>query len=241
MDSFVASETDLPAAPSTGEGGSPKHCRALTGVLLGVVEALLRERAPDGTLTIEDAVRVLRYVGGGSVELDSVFTAQEQRCRRGLAGARGDASSRSDPFKRLMVRPFETLLGGEPPVYPRRFLCNYFDVLKAAFGPRFDQYDSFCREVFQRLHVTYGHSLTWDVFYVEPKIAPLLVHALRKLLAFLDTPAGQWVWLQSMTQRLATGEQPTAEQAATVRAVLETTLRGLSADSGGDRNAAGTA
>jgi hypothetical protein len=240
MDNIALTATDRTTASPKDEAGSPKHCRALTTVVLGVIEALLRDKATDGTITVEDAIRVLRYVGSGTAELDSVFTAQEQRCRRSLAGARGDASSRSDPFKRLMVRPFETLLGGEPPVFPRRFLCNYFEVLKAAFGPRFDQYDSFCREVFQRLHVAYGHSLTWEVFYAEPKISQLLIHALRKLLAFLDTPAGQWVWLQAMTQRLGTGEQPTADQAAIVRGILETTLRGLSAD-GGARSAAGNA
>lgn len=236
MGNLATTSTDpAPAADS----GTPKHCRALAGVVLGAVESLLRERASGGTISIEDAVRVLRYVGGGTAELDAVFALQEQRCRRNLAGARGDATNRSDPFKRLMVRPFETLLGGEPPAYPRRFLGNYFEVLNAAFGSRVEQYDGFCREVFQRLLVTYGHSLTWDTFYAEPKVGQLLIHALRKLLAFLDTPAGQWVWLQTMTRRLGTGEQMTIDRADMVRGVLETTLRGLSADRG-VRTAAGT-
>ncbi len=229
MDTIASTVTDLAAASPKGDG-APKHCRALTGVVLGLVEALLREQASGGSIAVEDMVRVLRYVASGTAELDSVFNAQEQRCRRSLAGARGDASSRSDPFKRLMVRPFETLLGGDEPLFPRRFLGNYFEVLKAALGPRFDQYGAFCREVFQRLQVMYGHSLTWEMFYAEPKVGQLLAHALRKLLAFLDTPAGQWVWLQAMTQQLASGEQPTAEQAAIVRGVLETTLRGLSSE-----------
>ena len=126
-----------------------------------------------------------------------------------------------------MVRPFETLLNGEPPPYPRPLLGNYFEVLEAAFAEKYAEYDRHSRALLQALLVSHGHNLHWDGFYAEPRVAQILAHALKRLLRFLETPPGQRAWLTAMSRPAASGLRPSAEQVDSVRETLTHTLRGL--------------
>ncbi|WP_068436732.1 hypothetical protein [Magnetospirillum sp. XM-1] len=193
----------------------------------GVLERLLRETARDGLVRVEDAIKILKLVGRGTYELDVAFDSLEKACRLRFQPGRGKASSRDNPFRRLMVRPFETLLSGEPPAYPRPFLGNYFEVLEAACGDKYAEYDRHSRAILQSLLVVHGHNLVWDTFYAESRAAQVLAHALRRLLRFLDTPPGQWVWVQAMSKPSPTGARPSAEQTDRIRETLQHTLRGF--------------
>lgn len=208
-------------------GDEGRGCYAAAGVVSGVLERLLRETARDGMVRVEDAIKILKLVGRGTYELDVAFDSLEKACRQKFQPTRGKASSRDNPFRRLMVRPFETLLSGEPPAYPRAFLSNYFEVLEAACGDKYAEYDRHSRAILQSLLVVHGHNLVWDTFYAENRAAQVLAHALRRLLRFLDTPPGQWVWVQAMSKPSPTGARPSAEQTDRIRETLQHTLRGF--------------
>jgi hypothetical protein len=204
-----------------------RGCYAAAGVVSGVLERLLRETSRDGMVRVEDAVKILNLMSRGTYELDVAFDSLEKSCRRRFQPGRGKASSRDNPFRRLMVRPFETLLTGEPPAYPRTFLTNYFEVVEAACGNKYGEYDRHSRAILQSLLVVHGHNLVWDTFYAENRAAQVLAHALRRLLRFLDTPPGQWVWVQAMSKPSPTGARPSAEQTDRIRETLQHTLRGF--------------
>lgn len=212
---------------STPCGAEGRGCYDVADVVSGVLERLLRETARDGMVRVEDAVKILKLVSRGTYELDVAFTAQEKTCRQRFHPTRGKASSRDNPFRRLMVRPFETLLSGEPPAYPRAFLANYFEVIEAACGDKYPEYDRHSRAILQALLVQHGHNLVWDTFYAENRTMQVLGHALRRLLRFVETPTGQWVWVQAMSKPAPTGARPSAEQTDRIREVLQHTLRGF--------------
>ncbi|WP_152427072.1 hypothetical protein [Paramagnetospirillum caucaseum] len=213
------------AAQSCGAEG--RGCYGAVSVVSGVLERLLRETSRDGLVRVEDALKILKLVGRGTYELDVAFDGLEKACRLKFQPGRGKASSRDNPFRRLMVRPFETLLSGEPPSYPRAFLTNYFEVVEAACGDKYTEYDRHSRAILQNLLVAHGHNLVWDTFYAETRTTQVLAHALRRLLRFLETPPGQWVWVQAMSKPSPTGARPSAEQADRIRETLAYTLRGF--------------
>ncbi|MBI3444836.1 MAG: hypothetical protein HY055_05650 [Magnetospirillum sp.] len=227
MSSAVESRRASPAivSPSTACGGS--GCYQVAAVVSDVLERLLRETSREGMVRVEDAIKILKLVGRGTYELDVAFEAQEKNCRQRFQPGRGKASSRDNPFRRLMVRPFETLLTGEPPPYSRAFLGNYFDVLEAAYGEKYGEYDRHARAILQNLLVVHGHNLGWETFYAEARASQILAHALRRLLRFLEGPAGQRAWLQFMSRPAPTGERPHAEQVDRIRDVLGHTMRGF--------------
>lgn len=212
--------------PGAGANASRK-CYKAAGIVSDLLERLLRETARDGMVRVDDAVRILKLVGRGTYELDVAFDLQEKSCRQDLMPRRDKASSRNNPFRRLMVRPFETLLSGEPPSYPRPLLSNYFTVLESAYGDKYTEYDRHSRSLMQALLVSHGHNLNWETFYAEPKVAQILIHAVRRLLRYLDSPSGQMTWAQAMSRPTPSGLRPSAEQADTIRTALDHTLKGL--------------
>lgn len=220
----VSGESASAGVSCAGEG---RGCYDVAAVVSGVLERLLRETSRDGMVRVEDAIKILKLVGRGTYELDVAFDSQEKACRLKFQPGRGKATSRDSPFRRLMVRPFETLLSGEPPAYPRPFLTNYFEVLEAACGDKYAEYDRHSRAILQNLLVVHGHNLVWDTFYAETRTAQVLAHALRRLLRFLETPPGQWVWVQAMSKPSPTGARPSAEQTDRIRDTLQHTLRGF--------------
>jgi hypothetical protein len=212
---------------AAGCDGKSHRCYQVATIVGDLTERLLREVSRDGTVRLEDALRIMKLMSRGTYELDVAFDAQEKKCRQDLNPTRDKASSRNNPFRRLMVRPFETLLSGDPALYPRPLLANYFDVLEAAYGDKYAEYDRHCKALLQSLLVAHGHNLHWDTFYNEPRVAQILAHALKRLLKYLGTPSGQMAWVQTMSRPTISGLRPSAEQSDKVRETLDHTLRAL--------------
>lgn len=214
-------------APAANCSTKGHKCYQAAAIVSDVLERLLRETARDGMVRVEDAMKIMRLVGRGTYELDVAFEHQEKKCRTDMTPARDKASSRNNPFHRLMVRPFETLLNGDPALYPRPLLTNYFTVLEAAYADKYAEYERTSKALLQGLLVSHGHNLQWDIFYAEPRVAQIMAHALKRLLRFLETPPGQRAWLTSMSRPASSGLRPSAEQVDIVREALSHTARGL--------------
>lgn len=215
-----------PPAPGT-ESGPVRPCFDVLALMSEVVTALAEERARDGMLSLDDLRRILQMTRGAGSPLMRAFEAQETKCRRTFRPATRHATSRNDVFRRLMVRPFETLLEGEPPAFPRCFLANYFELVEAAFGDKLKHYDQRSREIFQDMLVSHGNDLAWDVFFADPRARAVLSHALSRLMHYIESPAGQWAWLNCMGRQNVDGAKPTSEQAELVLAALRTTAKAL--------------
>ncbi len=214
-------------SPSASCAAKGAKCYQAAAIVSDVLERLLRETARDGMVRVEDAVKIMKLVGRGTYELDVAFEHQEKKCRNDLMPSRDKASSRNNPFRRMMVRPFETLLNGDPALYPRPLLGNYFEVLETAYAEKYAEYDRHSRALLQALLVSHGHNLQWDVFYAEPRVSQIMGHALKRLVRFLESPPGQRAWLTTMSRPAATGLRPSAEQVDSVRETLGHTMRGM--------------
>lgn len=214
----------MPTACANG-----RACHTISNVVLNVAAALLREHAVNGTLKLADAERILELIGRGTMSLDDAFRVQEDKCQTVHSRPKGNVGARSNPFQRLMVRPFETLLAGEAPVVPRPYLVNYFAFVDHALGDDRATIDADCRAVIQALLVVYGNNLTWDHFYSDPRTLRLLHRALQRVVHTLRTAAGLRLWDGVMTRPVA-GQPPLLpERTDRVRDLLLETHRGLSA------------
>lgn len=214
-----------------GGGGPPqgarRQCFDVLALMSDVVMRLAEERASGGMLSLDELRRILARAGGAGSPLLRAFELQEARCRRAFRPSVRHASSRNDVFHRLMVRPFETLLEGEPPAFPRTFLANYFEVVEAAFADKLRHYDDRAREVFQDMLVSHGNDLAWDVFFNDARARAILGHGLVRLVRFIESPAGQWVWLNCMNRANVDGAKPTTEQSESILHALRATARAL--------------
>lgn len=216
----------LEPAPEA-ETAQRHQCFDVLGLMSDVVLRLAEERACDGVLRVEDLRRILEMTRGAGSPLLRAFEAQETRCRRSFRPATRHATSRNDVFRRLMVRPFETLLEGDAPAFPRCFLANYFELVEAAFGDKLNHYDQRAREVFQDMLVSHGNDLAWEVFFADARARAILGHGLSRLMRYIESPAGQWAWLTCMNRQNVDGARPTTEQADSVLAALRATARAL--------------
>lgn len=216
----------LEPAPEA-ETAQRHQCFDVLGLMSDVVLRLAEERAQGGVLRVEDLRRILEMTRGAGSPLLRAFEAQETRCRRSFRPATRHATSRNDVFRRLMVRPFETLLEGDAPAFPRCFLANYFELVEAAFGDKLNHYDQRAREVFQDMLVSHGNDLAWEVFFADARARAILGHGLSRLMRYIESPAGQWAWLTCMNRQNVDGARPTTEQADSVLAALRATARAL--------------
>jgi hypothetical protein len=216
-----------PAAPGASGAAKGHKCYQAAAIASELLERLLRETARDGMVKLDDAVKIIRLIGRGTYELDVAFEHQEKKCRADLLPSRDMASSRNNPFRRMMVRPFETLLNGDPAPYPRPLLNNYFEVLETAYGEKYGEYDRHSKALLQGMLVSHGHNLQWDRFYSEPRVAQIMSHAVKRLVRYLESPGGQRSWLTAMSRPAPTGLRPSAEQVDTVQQSLMHTARGL--------------
>lgn len=215
------------AAAGMVPDGERRPCFDVLSLMSDVILRLAEERAVDGAIRLDDLRRVLEMSKGGGSPLLHAFAAQEARCRRAFRPAVRHATSRNDVFRRLMVRPFETLLEGDPPAFPRCFLPNYFELVEAAFADKLKHYDDRAREVFQDMLVAHGNDLAWEVFFNDPRARAILGHGLSRLMRYVEGPAGQWAWLNCMNRHNVDGAKPTAEQAEAVLNALRVTARAL--------------
>lgn len=211
------------------DGGNPprRQCFDVLALMSDVVMRLAEERASDGSIRLDELRRIFELTRGAGSPLLRAFEAQEVRCRHAFRPAVRHATSRNDVFRRLMVRPFETLLEGEPPAFPRCFLGNYFELVEAAFADKLKHYDDRAREIFQDMLVSHGHDLAWEVFFNDARARAILGHGLTRLVRYVETPAGQWAWLNCMNRDTVGGAKPTPEQAEAVLHTLQATARAL--------------
>lgn len=214
----------------TSACSSGRACHAISNVVLDVATALLREHADkNGMLRLADAERILELIGRGTMSLDGAFKVQQERCRIVHSRPKGNVGARSNPFQRLMVRPFESLLAGDNAVFPRPYLVNYFVFVERALADDHAPIDQDCRAIIQALLVVYGNNLTWDHFYSDPRTLRLLHRALRILVHTLCTQAGTRLW-DGLLSRPVAGQPPLPpERIEQVRSLLLETHRGLSA------------
>lgn len=212
---------------ASGEAATRHPCFDVLSMMADVITALAQERAQDGMLRLEELKRILEMTKGAGSPLARAFAAQETKCRRSFRPAARHASSRNDVFRRLMVRPFETLLEGDPPAFPRCFLANYFELVEAAFGDKLKSYDDRSKEIFQDLLVTHGNDLAWEVFFNDARARAVLGHALTRLMHYIESPAGQWAWLTCLNRQNVDGAKPSSEQADLILNTLRTTRKAL--------------
>ncbi|MBC7907977.1 MAG: hypothetical protein H7Y60_14700, partial [Rhodospirillaceae bacterium] len=142
---------------------------------------------------------------------------------------KGNVGARSNPFQRLIVRPFETLLTGDPPGFPRPLLANYFEFIEHAMGQERDAFERDCRAIIQALLVVHGNNLTWDHFYGDTRTLKALHAALKRITHVLSTPEGQKSWHTMLTRPVGDTPAPTIAQTNQLRQALLETHRGLSA------------
>lgn len=217
------------SAPGTGTGDmvTRRPCFDVLAMMTEVVSALAEERGQDGMVRIDELKRIMEMVRSAGSPLARAFEAQEARCRQSFRPAVRHASSRNDVFRRLMVRPFETLLEGEPPAFPRCFLANYFELVEAAFGDKLKHYDDRSREIFQDMLVVHGNDLAWDIFFNDARARAVLGHALTRLMHYIESPAGQWAWLTCLNRQNVDGAKPSSEQVDLILNTLRTTRKAL--------------
>ncbi len=198
-------------------------------IVSDVILTLARERARNGVVSLHDLERVAALIRSGSMVLDAAFTHQEESCRKFHQLPKGNVGARSNPFHRLMVRPFEQLLTGDGAVLPRGYLPNYFEFLGHALEKRLEAFERHCRTIIQALMVVHGNNLTWDQFYADPRTIKALQGALKLLRAYLEGPEGQRVWHGCMMRPVGDLPQPAVGQVTHIRQVLLETARGLEA------------
>lgn len=225
VESIIAAGPCQASADDAADRTRP--CFGVVGLFADVVGRLAEERARDGMLGLDEVKRILAMVCGGSSPLARALEGQESRCRKAFRPSAHHASSRNDVFRRLMVRPFETLLEGSPAVFPRHFLPNYFEVVEAAFGDKLGHYEQRSREIFQDMLVRYGNDLAWDVFFADPRVRAVMSHGLTRLMGYIEGPAGQWAWLTAMSRANVDGAKPTSAQADLIKQTLATTCKAL--------------
>ncbi len=209
------------------EHGSAIRCHALTATVADLVVTLARERAIDGVVSLDDLERIALLVRRGTITLDEALRAHESGCRQHMLKPKGNVGARSDPFQRLMVRPLEQLLAGDPPPLPRPYLAHYAEYLGHAFGKRRDHFERHCRAIIQALLVVHGNNLTWDHFYGDPRTVKALHAALQVVAHHLQSLEGRRIWYALMAR--PAGDLPALPLARIeeVMTLLLNTHRGL--------------
>jgi hypothetical protein len=205
-----------------------RACHSISAIVIDIVHALLLERAVDGKVDIGDVDRLLGLVRRGTVSLDSAYRLQEDKCRKEHSRPKGNVGARSNPFQRLIVRPFEHLLSGEHPVLARPVLANYFDFIAHALDHEREGLERDCRAIIQALLVVHGNNLTWDHFYSDPRTLKCLHVALKTVIRVLASAEGQRQWHHLMSRPVGDHAATLAQLAQISDALLET-HRGLSA------------
>ena len=206
-----------------------RRCFGMAVLVADTVLTLARERARDGMVSVDDIERIAGLMRSSGMVLDTVLRGQEDRCREEFTRPKGNVGTRSNPFNRLMVRPFEALVSGDPPVLARPYLENYFQYLGFAFENRLEGFERHCRAIVQALMVVHGNNLTWDHFYADPRTLKTLGTALKVLLDGLQSPDGQQLWYACMSRPAGDLFTPTIDKIDMVRTVLVETHRGLCA------------
>jgi len=206
-----------------------RRCHEMAVVVTNVIMTLAREKAQNGVVSLDDIGRIAALVGGGGMLLDSAYGKQEELCRKDHHQPQGNIGARSNPFQRLLVRPFEHLLAGECAVFQRAYLSNYFEFLEHAFGKRLEPFERHCRAIVQALMVVHGNGVTWDHFYSDQRTVKTLHGALKVVTHFLAGHEGQRIWHACLVRPTVAMPQPSVTQVDQIRQALLDTAHGLAA------------
>ncbi|MBF0305295.1 MAG: hypothetical protein HQL41_06575 [Alphaproteobacteria bacterium] len=184
---------------------------------------LLSERAVNGMVSLTEVQRIVALLERGTVSLDDAFRRHETLCRAEFGRPKGNVGARSNPFQRLSVRPFEHLLMGDGAVFDRAHLPNYFDYVDVALGDRKPEFDSQSKAIIQALLVIHGNSLTWELFYADPRTLAVLGRAL----AILTDERHLGAWKSLMARPVGENGAPAPEGVEQIHAALVRTRQGL--------------
>ncbi|TAN62639.1 MAG: hypothetical protein EPN20_10745 [Magnetospirillum sp.] len=205
------------------------RCHELAAVVTKVVLALAREHADKDMVSLADLERICALVCKGTISLDEAFRRHAETCRQEHSRPKGNVGARSNPFQRMMVRPFETLLVGEHAVFPRHYLPNYFEFLGRALGGELEKYETHCRSIIQALLVVHGNNLTWDHFYADQRTLKTMAAALAILERYLTSPEGTTAWHTCLVRPVGEHPAPSIPHTDQVRRAIQDTARGLAA------------
>lgn len=206
-----------------------RRCHDMAMIVTDVIMTLAREKTQDGKVSLHDLERIAALICGGSMVLDAAYIRQEESCRKFHQLPKGNVGARSNPFHRLMVRPFEHLLAGDGAVLRREYLPHYFEFLSHALEKRFEAFERHCRTIIQALMVVHGNNLTWDQFYADSRTIKTLQGALKLLRSYMESPEGQRVWHGCMMRPIGDLPAPAMAQVSHIHQVLLETARGLEA------------
>lgn len=213
---------------SCASGGAKRRCHDMAVIVTDVILTLARERASNGVVELHDLERIAALISGGAMVLDVAYARQEESCRKFHQLPKGNVGARSNPFHRLVVRPFEHLLSGEDPL-SRAYLPNYFEFLGHALNKKMDGLEAHCRTIIQALMVVHGGNLTWDHFYADSRTVKTLHGALRMLRDYLGSGEGQKMWATCMMRPTPDLPHPSPAQINRIRQAVLETVRGLEA------------
>lgn len=206
-----------------------RSCHAISEIVIGVLRALIHDHAQGGKVDVADIDRILALVQRGTLPLDHAFEMQEDKCRKVHSRPKGNVGARSNPFQRLVVRPFEHLLMGGDTPFPRVYLSSYFTFVEHALADRLESYERESRSIIQALLVVHGNNLTWDHFYSDSRTLKTLHAALKDLTRILASPEGTRAWGKAMLRPVGDTPAPSIPQINQIRDALIETHRGLSA------------
>jgi len=202
---------------------------ALTAAAIG---GALEHCAVDGAIKLSDMRRVLDEIVRPDGEIAHILENQPPKCARFIVGQTGSITmdKRSDPFHRLMTWPFEHLLSGRPPVYPRTFLPHYFKILDCSGNEWLNRTRYVCMTLHRTFSNEMGRHFEWEKFFADQRVRHVAVHSLRHLMTFLDEPEGQWLWEHVMLEPDHKGAIPSKEQSEQLLKSLNGTWRMLEAE-----------
>ena len=202
-------------------------CLDVVAVAVEMVRRLAKEKSRHGMVNLSELNKILDSFADPHCEFAHAIAAQPAKCAAANVAAAhaaeegekaasqtgyGPLSGRRDMFRRLMVRPFEVLLDGQTPAFPREFLPNFFKVLDAGSAGWKNKTENACRTVLQALAIDHGHHLEWEVFYSDIRTRHIMIHSLRQFVSFLETPAGQWMWENALFGPNPNGRRPNNAQ-----------------------------
>lgn len=207
---------------------NPTRCHEVASIVTTVLRALMNERAVNGAVSLSDIDKMLALVERGTISLDEAFRRLEERCRKDMSRPKGNVGARSNPFQRLVVRPFEHHLMGEN-AFPRPYLAHYFEFVDHVIANRKDEFERHSRSIIQALLVVHGNNLTWDHFYSDARTLKTLHAALKIITHALTTPEGNKAWGHFMHRPAGDLPVPSVPDLTRLRDALLETHRGLSA------------
>ena len=204
---------------------SSTHCMDIVALTTASIRRAIQNCVNCEQVSMDDICRILSDVVKPDHDIANILNSRPPPCSQ--INAPSAFPHRPDPFLRLMVQPFESLLQGDPPLFPRRYLPNYFKVLECAGCDWIDNVRQICIVIHSGLSPTHGIYVDWADYYADPGVRRIQTHSLRNLITYLDRPIGRRLWQGAMQAPIRDGTSPSQEQAQHVWDALHETWRAL--------------